>query len=273
MILKKFQSSAAAPVYRQPAPTAVPTLAGAEVAAKYRGARIGGDFYDFVQVGENKLLFVMLDIAGKRETALHSAAIAQDVFRQRGAELFGPAHAEDSESTTKLLLEMNRAIIGAAAGGVCHAPAFLGCYDQETGILTYINAGHTPGVLHDSHGTLLLEANGLPLGLFSHATHDAQFCALEPGASLALVSKGFVELRNGREEFGIEGVRRLMQEAAYRSAEELCAVLHERALAHEKKPSFFGPSLNFAGLGTAEPNDVTVVALMRKAAAEAAKVR
>lgn len=270
MILKKFQSSTPAPVYRQPIPAALPTLETAELAAKYRGARIGGDFYDFVHVGASKLLFVMLDIAGKRQTALHSAAIAQEHFRRRGTELFGVPHSEDSDSTTKLLLEMNRAIISAAAGGVCHAPAFLGCYDEETGILTYINAGHTPGVMKDSHGTLLLEANGLPLGLFSHATHDAQFCALGSGASLALVSKGFVEVRNGKEEFGIEGVRKLMEAGSYTSAEELCRLLHESALAHEKRPGFFGPSLSFTGLGSQEPNDITAVTLMRKAAGMAA---
>ncbi|HUS19516.1 MAG TPA: PP2C family protein-serine/threonine phosphatase [Terriglobales bacterium] len=266
----KFQSNVPAPVYRQPISTVLPKLETAELAANYRGARIGGDFYDFVHLGSTKLIFVMLDIAGKRETALHSAAIAQETFRQRGAELFGAPHAEDSASTTKLLLEMNRAIIGAAAGGVCHAPAFLGCYDEETGILTYINAGHTPGVMKDDHGTLLLEANGLPLGLFSHATHDAQFCALGDHASLALVSKGFVEVRNGREEFGIEGVRRIMEKTSYSSAAELCRLLHESALAHEKRPGFFGPTLGFAGLGSQEPNDITAVTLMRKSAKMAA---
>jgi serine phosphatase RsbU (regulator of sigma subunit) len=266
----KFQSSTPAPVYRQPVPTAIPTLETAELAAKYRGARIGGDFYDFVPIGESKLLFVMLDVAGKRETALHSAAIAQEVFRRRGAELFGVPRSEDSDSTTKLLLEMNRAIIGAAAGGVCHAPAFLGCYDQELGILTYINAGHTPGVMKDGHGTLLLEANGLPLGLFSHATHDAQFCALGAGASLALVSKGFVEVKSGGQELGIEGVRQLIEQSTFSTAEELCLLLHEKAVAHEKKASFFGPGLSFAGLGSSEPNDITVVTMMRKAAGMAA---
>lgn len=266
----KFQSSASAPVYRQPVPTAVPILKTAELAAKYRGARIGGDFYDFVQVGASKLIFVMLDIAGKRETALHSAAIAQETFRRRGAELFGVPHSEDSDSITKLLLEMNRAIIGAASGGVCHAPAFLGCYDEEVGILTYINAGHTPGVMKDAHGTLPLEANGLPLGLFSHATHDAQFCALGAEASLALVSKGFVEVKSGGQELGIEGVRKLIEESNFSSAAELCTLLHEKALAHEKKPSFFGPGLAFAGLGSSEPNDITAVTLMRKACRKAA---
>lgn len=261
-----FQSSAAAPSYRQPAHTSIPEMRTAEVAAKYRAARIGGDFYDFLVIGGTKMLFVMLDIAGKRETALHSAAIAQDCFRKRGVELFGTPGAEDSASVTALLLEMNRAIIDAALGGVCHAPAFLGCYDEEIGVLTYINAGHTPGVMKDSHGTLLLEANGLPLGLFSHATHDAQFCALEAGASIALVSTGLVEIRGGGQEFGIEGARKVVEQGSWTSAEELSTRLHDAVTEHEKRSSFSVPGLSFAGLGRQEPNDVTVLALVRKPA-------
>jgi len=136
------------------------------LAALYRAARVGGDFFDFLQVGGSKLLFVMLDIAGKREAALHIAAAAQDLFSHGGNEIFASDDVEDSQAITRLLLDMNRAMI-AAAGGVCCAPAFLGCYDETISTLTYINAGHTPAVLKDEEGTLLLEANGLPLGLFS----------------------------------------------------------------------------------------------------------
>lgn len=268
MILKKFQSSTPAAAYRQPVRTDIPKVPTAEIAARYRAARIGGDFYDFIQVSDTKLLFVMLDIAGKRETALHSAAFAQELFRKRGAELFNDPDVQDSDAVTKLLLEMNREIIRTAAGGICHAPAFLGCYHEDTGILTYINAGHTPGVMRDGHGTLLLEANGLPLGLFSHATHDAQFCVLTPGAGLVLASKGLVEVKAGGHEFGIEGVRKVVEEGAYDSAEALCQLVHERVTAYEKKPSFLAPALNLAGL-TSEPNDLTVVALLRKAASSA----
>src|SRR5438876_6848104 len=74
-----FQSSPQSTAgLRKPEPTALPELSSAQLAAVYRAARVGGDFYDFLQVG-SKLLFVLLDIAGKRQTALHIAAAAQDL--------------------------------------------------------------------------------------------------------------------------------------------------------------------------------------------------
>jgi serine phosphatase RsbU (regulator of sigma subunit) len=264
-----FHSSAPAPNLRKPAPTSLPSLPSAELAALYRAARVGGDFYDFLQVGGSKLLFVMLDIAGKRETALHIAAAAQDLFRQQGAELFSSDKLEDYEALTRLLLDMNRTII-AAAGGVCCAPGFLGCYDESISTLTYINAGHTPAVLKDEDGTLLLEANGLPLGLFSHSTHDSQFCALGPGAVVVLVSKGLVETKGATDDFGLDRVKKILASGHFDSAAQVCKSVLDAVEAHQKRPSRFGPSLHIPGFGDGEPNDITTLALMRCTAAQRA---
>jgi sigma-B regulation protein RsbU (phosphoserine phosphatase) len=264
-----FHSSAPAPVLRKPVPTSLPALPSANLAALYRAARVGGDFYDFLQVDGSKLLFVMLDIAGKREAALHIAAAAQDLFRQGGSKIFASDDVEDSQAVTRLLLDMNRAII-AAAGGVCCAPAFLGCYDETISTLTYINAGHTPAVLKDEEGTLLLEANGLPLGLFSHSTHDSQFCALGPGAAVVLVSKGLVETKGASDDFGLDRVQSILGSGRFDSADEICKAILGAVEAYERRPSRFGPSLHIPGFGDHEPNDITTLALMRCAAAQQA---
>src|SRR5262249_31783062 len=136
------------------------------------------------------------------ETALHVAAETQDVFRTKALEAYKGDYVEDSSAMVSLLLDINRKVMSAAGGVVC-SPAFLGCYDEDIGTLTYINAGHTPGFLRDEDGVLALEANGLPLGLFSHSTHDAQYCALRPGASVTLVSKGVCDNRVNGKEFGV----------------------------------------------------------------------
>ncbi len=261
-----FKSSAPAPTLRKPAPSVVPTLNATEVAAGYRAARTGGDFYDFLTVRDSKLLFMMLDIAGKRETALHIAAAAQDMFREKGKIFFDDPNLEDSEAITKLLLEMNRKIM-AEAGGVRCAPAFLGCYDEDIQTLTYINAGHTPAVLKDEEGTLLLEANGLPLGLFSHSTHDSQYCAVEDGATLVLVSRGVTESKGASDDFGIKRVQDLLSNGGFSSANAVCQMILQAVESHQKQPSRFGPSLHIPGLGGDEPNDVTTLALMRSSAA------
>jgi serine phosphatase RsbU (regulator of sigma subunit) len=262
-----FKSSPNVQNLRKPAPSEIPTLPATQLAAGYRAARTGGDFYDFLTVRDSKLLFLMLDIAGKRETALHVAAGAQDLFREQGKKIFDDPSLEDSEAITKLLLELNRKIM-ADAGGVRCAPAFLGCYDEEINTLTYINAGHTPAVLKDAEGTLLLEANGLPLGLFSHSTHDSQYCALEDGAVLAIVSRGVTESKGANDDFGIKRVQDILDKGGFSSANAVCQMILQAVESHQKQPSRFGPTLSIAGLGGDEPNDVTTLVLMREIAAK-----
>jgi serine phosphatase RsbU (regulator of sigma subunit) len=255
---------------RHPLPPVLPAWAGLGISACYRAARIGGDFYDFVEVNDGRLLFILLDIAGKKEEALNIAAAAQTVLRERGLELLGQEDVNVADALTDLLLEINRTILAAASGVRC-APAFLGCYEWEFGLLHYCNAGHTPGFVREESGLTLLESNGLPLGLFSHAIHDAQLCALSPGTALVLVSKGLVEARSGHHEFGIEGVRQVLRNSASTDANKLCSELLQAAEKFEQAPTHFGPQLHVPGFrNNHEPNDHTVLALMRAQSAATA---
>lgn len=214
-----FQSAAAVRALRKPQHVDPPEMASAEVAALYRAARTGGDFFDFVLAG-SRLLILLLDIAGERDEALDIAAAAQDAFRG-GADLLLAEDVNQAVALTQLVLDINRAIL-QAAGGVRCAPAFLGCYNQSLGTLFYINAGHTPALLRENGEVAALEASGLPLGLFSHAVHEAQMSVLAAGAALLVVSRGLVEARSGGEEFGLERVKRVLAEAAISTSEQLC---------------------------------------------------
>jgi serine phosphatase RsbU (regulator of sigma subunit) len=254
-----FQSTAPASRRHTPAPSHPPQLANTSVAALYRGARVGGDFFDFVPTPSGHLLFLLLDVAGRREGAFEIAAAAQGRLRTLGPERFKDSEANESIALTELALELNRSIMQAADGVRC-APAFLGCYQPALGMVWYLNAGHTPGLLRDSSGVATLEANGLPLGLFSHATHDAQVCVLQPGASLLLVSKGLVEARSGATEFGLERVRDLFSKAQVDSADDLC----QQVL--ESNDSFIQTStVSRFSRGAREPNDRTAIAILRTA--------
>ncbi len=251
---------------RKPLSSPLPQMATAQLAAQYSAARVGGDFYDFLQVGGSKLLFIFMDIAGRQESALAVAASAQETFRERGKALFVDPNVEDGDAITHLILEINRQII-AAAEGVRSSPAILGCFDESINTLSYINAGHTPALLHDAQGTLALEANGLPLGLFTHATHDSQFCAIEDGAALVMVSRGVIEVKAGGQEFGIERVKEIVSNGTFDTAEQLCQTVLETAEQYRRKPSHFGPYLTIPGFAAAEAgNDMTVVALLRRPA-------
>jgi serine phosphatase RsbU (regulator of sigma subunit) len=229
----------------------VPTLQTASIAALYRTARVGGDFFDF-QAIHGRLVFFLLDIAGKREQALDIAAGLQRVFRTEGIKLFAGSPLNEADALSDLTILVNRTIL-QLANGVRHAPAFLGCYEEDLGTLFYINAGHIPGLLRDHEGITALPANGLPLGLFSHATHDAQMSVLEPSAALLVVSKGLVESRNGSKEFGLERVRENMKTMSFQDANQLSSGILDAVQAFTK---------NSAG-----QNDITALSIMRSAKA------
>jgi len=137
----------------------------------------------------------------------------------------------------------------AAEGGVRSCPAFAGCYNEDLGTICYFNAGHTPGLLRDGTGITELGATGLPLGLFSHATCEAPLVALPPGGALLLVSRGLLEGRRRREEFGLERVKSCLQQAPIRTAKEICSAAIDGVQQFMRKPPIH--------------NDVTALALIR----------
>jgi serine phosphatase RsbU (regulator of sigma subunit) len=255
---------------RKPVPTVPPSFPGSDLAALYRAARVGGDFFDFVQVGDDRLIFVLMDIAGQRNQAMDIAAAVQETLRGRCPELFGTTDLNEADAVTDLVLAVNHTVL-EAAGGVRCAPGIVGCYNEPTGIVSYINAGSVPALLRLNDEISVLEASGLPLGLFSHATHDAQICVLPEGASLLLTSRGLLEVKAGGEEYGIERLRESLQKANDASARELCSdVLRAVSdfIERHKRRGFLGFGGASQGNGEADSlgeNDVTAVALLRRA--------
>jgi phosphoserine phosphatase RsbU/P len=251
-----FQSrTPAPPPVVEPVPSEFPKMDGAEIAATTYGQRVAGDFYDSVRVSPERILFGLLDVAGRRENNQQILAAAQKIFCTLGPELFSPPDINESEAMTTLSLRLNRGIMEAAAG-IHSCPAFVGCYNERFGTLCYTNAGHTPGLVRDSTGITELASTGLPLGLFSHATSEAPTIGLEKGAVLLLVSRGVVEgkCREGKTddlEFGLERVKERLQSNPSHSAEALSASI-----------------LNAVGEFTCQPlvpDDMTALVFVRNA--------
>jgi len=194
------------------------------MAAVFSGQRVAGDFYDAIRVNSHRVLFGLLDVAGRRDATRGILIAAQDTFRNSGCALFAEPDINESEAMTDLCHLLNRRI-QESAGGVRSCPGFLGCYNEQLGTLCYTNAGHTPGLLRDHSGIIELASTGLPLGLFSHATADSPTVGLEPGAALLLVSRGVVEGKDKRRrdpEFGLEHVKELFQSDSLLDPQALC---------------------------------------------------
>lgn len=216
----------------EPVPTVFPKIEGAEIAAVFAGKRIAGDFYDSVRVSPERVLFGLLDVAGRREDNRGILIAAQEVFRTLGAELFSPPDINEADAMTELCLHLNRRLIEVSRG-VHPCPAFVACYHERFGTLCYTNAGHTSGFLADESGVSELSSTGLPLGLFSHATCDAPTRAIEKGAALLLVSRGVVECGSNHDkselEFGLSRVKESLQGAPRTNARALCTAILDAA--------------------------------------------
>jgi len=240
------------PSRREPIEAQAPQLQDANIAAIYYGQRMGGDFHDFIRVSPTRVLFGLLDVAGRLEENREIVAAAQATFRSAGTELFANGDVNPAEAMIEVCLQINRAIL-KTADRVHSSAAFAGVYDETVGTVVYFNAGHTPGLVRDAEGVSELPATGLPLGLFSHTTCEASTVFLQPGAALLLVSRGIVEAKCGGEELGLESIKKGFHENTAADAKQLCLSV----LDHVQKFMCVPPT----------HNDVTALALFRAAAA------
>jgi serine phosphatase RsbU (regulator of sigma subunit) len=252
---------------RSTLPCQLPRLPGLEVSACFHEPRIGGDFFDVACAG-GYLYLVMTDIAGERSSAQRVAAEVQEVFRQQAAMAGTSTTINETVAAVELLRAINGAIMSASAGVRC-APTFLAVYNLSLNLVTYISAGAPAAVLFSDGHVRILESTGIPLGLFTHLTHDPMPLALEPGARLVLVSKGVLEARQHHAEFGIQRVCDLLLENQHSSADNLCSTVLTAAeqFCHGPHAAHTLGSLARFGRSTLglrdEDQDMTVLTLAR----------
>src|SRR5512147_1400612 len=90
-------------VFKSPAPSQPPRMGSADLAALYRGTRVGGDFFEFVKVGNDRLIFVLLDIAGRRDQAMNIATSLQEMLRRTVPEIFSASDLNEADAITELV--------------------------------------------------------------------------------------------------------------------------------------------------------------------------
>jgi len=207
--------------WKDPLQARIPQIRDGFMAAVYYGQRCSGDFYDFLRIGPERVLFGLFDVAGDLQRTRAIVVAIQEKFRSLSASLLASNDTNESEAMLELWLELNRALMQTAAG-VHSCPAFIACYNEELRTLCYVNSGHTPGLIRDHDQILELKATALPLGLFSHSVPDSSVVAMQPGNTLLLVSKGIVEAKRRSVEYGIERTKEYLQKTAFETAHETC---------------------------------------------------
>src|SRR6266705_43280 len=114
----------------------VPTLRGAEVAALYYDQRRAGDFYEFLRVARSRMLFALLDMAGRRADTRDLLRAAQKTFRETATQRFAREDLNETTAMIELCHAMNRTIL---RGGIRTCAGFIACYNEDLGTICYAN--------------------------------------------------------------------------------------------------------------------------------------
>jgi serine phosphatase RsbU (regulator of sigma subunit)/anti-sigma regulatory factor (Ser/Thr protein kinase) len=224
-------------------PKEVPHLPGWEIATYYQPARaVGGDFYDFFERPDGKLVLVIADVADKGVPAALVMATTRAILRGASRRMLPPGFALE-RSNNLILPEIPPAM-------------FITCLyailDPGTGRLQYANAGHDLPFRRCGETVEELRATGMPLGLMADMKYEEKEVFLDPGDAVVFYTDGLVEAHNSkREMFGFPHLQDLLQTSNAENGDALIkCMLDELA--------------RFTGAGWQQEDDVTLVTLHRE---------
>ena len=225
-------------------PTQAPNVPGYELQGiSFPCYEIGGDYYDFIEREDGRMIVTLGDVSGKGTAAallmssLHAAVHAQASSHSSLSETISAVNKYLAEN-----IPSNRFIT-----------LFYAELDPATGAVSFINAGHNPPlIVHAAGTTENLSAGGLPLGIRHDAAYSEGRTQLHPSDVLVIYSDGVSEAVSPQgEEFGME---RLYQVVAH-NLNASAAGIRDRIEA----------ALTKWAQGTPAADDITLVIVKRQA--------
>lgn len=213
-------------------PQCLPNVPSLDYAGLCLQARsVGGDYYDFLDLGNERLALVLGDIAGKGIAAALLMANLQANLRSQCAIA--------ADQPQQFLASVNRLLFQNTAEHA-YATLFFADFDHRTGRLLYANCGHLPGIILRANGTLeRLEATCTVVGLFSDLPCAFDTNDLKPGDTFILFTDGVTESFNeSGEEFGEDRLIQALRNHAALPARELAQALVDAVLAFSPREQF-----------------------------------
>ncbi len=206
-------------VQRELLPRRVPDIEGLELAgACHPAIEVGGDYYDFLQFGDQQMGLVIADISGKGIPAALLMAGLQGSVRSLAAPKVTPSEVN------RRLNEM----LYRSSSSARYATLFYGVYDARSRLLTYSNAGHFPPLHLGKDGATRLAADGIPIGLLESYDYGQGSRQLDRGDLLALFTDGIVEAPNpAGEEFGDARLVEILTRNRQRDLNEIVLLVFE----------------------------------------------
>jgi sigma-B regulation protein RsbU (phosphoserine phosphatase) len=215
-----------------------------DIAASMNAAKdVGGDFYDFFRIDDERIGFVIADVSGKGVPAAIFMAVSRTLIRATGIR--GVSAAE--------CMTYSNVLLAKESVNCMFVTVFYGIYNIKTGEVTYTNAGHNPPYLLKANGSLksLGNSKNIAAGVMEDIPFTEETLQLEPGDTLLMYTDGVTEATDTEEkEYGEARLEALLKQ----STQADCQQIIDNVKADVK-----------AFVGEAEQSDdITLLALKRK---------
>ena len=197
-------------------PDEEPEIPGWNIDASWYPAKeVAGDFYDFIELPDDRIGIVIADVCGKGIPASLFMALSRTVFRVLAQADIPPA---------QLLEKVNNQLKSDSTSNL-FVTLFYGILSPNTGELHYCNAGHNPPIfvpLDKTQESVLMMATGPAAGIFPNVSYEDDMITLNPGDVLVMYTDGVTEaIDHGEEEFGEERLLDSITQNTHRSAQEI----------------------------------------------------
>lgn len=177
---------------------------------------VGGDFYDFYRLEQNRVAFLVADVSGKGIPAAMFMMTAKTILKDL---------AESGLAVHEIFTRANEKLCQSNESGM-FVTAWMGILDLDSGRLQYANAGHNPPLLlHQGEEFVYLKSRaGFVLAGMEGMQYRMQELMLEAGDRIFLYTDGVTEATNDAEE--LYGEDRLRQYMNHNRATDSVALLH-----------------------------------------------
>ncbi len=213
-------------------PKGAPDIPGFDVAGDSVAAgHVGGDYFDFIPLKDNRWAFALGDVSGKGVPAALLMANLQATLRSQ--VLQGTSCHQCLSNCNKLLY--------LSTTHDRFATLFYARLDTRSNVLTYCNAGHErPFHLTASGEKRRLTSGGLAVGILENFDYEDDIVILQPGDMLVVFSDGVTDMINYRDEaFGEHRLETLLDGSQDLSAQELVELITAEVKKHAgDEPAF-----------------------------------
>ena len=215
-----------------------------DIAASMNAAKdVGGDFYDFFRIDDDRIGFAIADVSGKGVPAAIFMAVSRTLLRATGIKGANPAEC----------VTYSNELLSKESVKNMFVTIFYGIYNIKTGDITYTNAGHNPPYILKANGNVetLPMSNNIIVGVFDDFNFSEETCHLDKGDTIVLFTDGVTEAIDiAEKEYGDDRLKDCLAKHSGNSCQQIIDAIKADV------SEFVGEA--------EQSDDITLLALKRK---------